>query len=153
MRRSLVRSTVLLVLLAVIAVAVPIALFSQRAIHDQERYHVELEAERVAEHLTAETLAGNSIESELSTAAPSGTRLDLRLADGRRLSVGPTQRFPSEITVIVDGPDDSLLTLATSGASADDRTRTAFIVIGATSLFVVLLAGLLAWWEARRLTR
>ncbi len=152
MRKSLVRSTIVLVLLAVIAVAVPIALFAQRAIHNQERYHVEVEAERIAEHFTEEIVKGDPIEQEVHDDVPPNSRLELRLADGRRMSAGPTTRFAAEIVVTVDGPDDSFLTLATSGTGADSRTMTAFLVIGAISLFVILSAGLLAWWEARRLT-
>lgn len=152
MRKSLVRSTILLVLLAVIAVAVPIALFAQRSIHNQERYRIEVEAERIAEHFTEEIVKGDPLEQEVRDDVPPNSRLELRLADGRRMSAGPTTHFAAEIVVTVDGPDNSLLTLATSGKGADSRTITAFLVIGGISLLVILSAGLLAWWEARRLT-
>ena len=144
-------STMLVVLVAVVCIAVPVSFLMRRTIHAEVHYRLELQAEALAQHFTEEVLKGETVEHEVAVDTPQGHRLTVVMANGAKVTQGPQQRFSSEISATVDGPDNSLLTLSTSGEDAHDRTATAVLIIGLTSLFVIVVAVLLSWWQARRL--
>src|SRR5258705_3520360 len=151
MRRSLVFSTMLVVLVAVVSIAVPVSFLLRRTIHAEVHYHLEHQAEALSQHFTEEVLKGETVEHEVAADTPPGYRLTVIMTDGTRVTQGPQEPFSSEISAIVPGPDDSTLTLSTTGDPANERTATAVLLIGLTSLFVIVAAVLLSWWQARRL--
>ena len=154
MRQSLVRSTVLVAFFAVLALAIPILFVFRDIIHQEAINRLQQEAETVAVGFSDELLAGAPItEAELDKVLPGDDRMTLRLANGRELTAGPRSPFPSELRVTVEGPEGSTLIVAVSGEGAQRRMRTTLILVSLTGSVVLLTAGILAWWQARRLTR
>src|SRR5258706_8965209 len=151
MRRSLTFSTMLVVLIAVVSIAVPVSFLMRRTIHAEVHYRLEHQAEALSQHFTEEVLKGETVEHEVEADTPPGYRLTVVMTDGTRVTQGRQEPFSSEISAVVPGPDDSTLTLSTSGDPANDRTARAVLLIGLTSLLVIVAAVLLAWWQARRL--
>jgi signal transduction histidine kinase len=151
MRRTFVRSTVLVVLLAIMSLAALVHLLERRAYYDEAKDHLTRQAEALTHHFTQEIIKGDELADEVRDDTPPDYRLDLLMPDGTLFTKGPTG-FSSELSVSVPGPVGSTLTLSTSGDVVAWRSRTALIVITVTSLLVVAGAGLIAWWQARRLT-
>src|SRR5258706_5915967 len=141
----------LVVLVAVVCIAVPVSFLRRGTIHAEAHYRLELQAEALAQHFTEEVLKGETVEKEVAADTPRGHRLTVIMANGTKVTQGPQERFSSEIFATVDGPDNSMLTLSTTGDDANDRTATAVLIIGLTSLLVIVAAVLLSWWQARRL--
>ena len=153
MRRRLVLSTVVVVLFALVSLGIPTAILIRRVVHDEAVNRLEKEAEAVAASFSDDLISRNQItEQDLGSALPTNDRIRLRLADGTELIAGPRTRFDAELSITVEGPKESQLTLATSGAAAQERMRNALILLTAIGFGVLLLAGALAWWQARRLT-
>ena len=152
MRRSLIFSTMLVVLIAVVSVAVPVSFLLRRTIHAEVHHRLEAQAEALAQHFTEEVLQGEPIAKEVKDDTPDGHRLDLHMADGKTLTEGPQERFPAEMSVSVAGPNGSTLTLSTTGNAANERTRKAVLIVGLMSLFVIVVALLLSRWQARRMS-
>jgi signal transduction histidine kinase len=152
-RRRLVLSTVVVVLFALVSLGIPTAILIRRVVHDEAVNRLEREAEAVAISFSDDLLSRNRItESDLGSVLPTNDRVRLRLADGTELIAGPRARFDAELSITVEGPAESQLTLATSGAAARERVKDALLILTSIGFGVLLAAGALAWWEARRLT-
>jgi signal transduction histidine kinase len=141
----------LVVLTAVVCIAVPVSFLIRRTIHAEVHYRLELQAEALAQHFTEEVLKGDTVEKEVPVDTPPGHRLSVVMAGGTKVTAGPQDRFSSEISATVAGPNGSKLTLSTTGDAANNRTATAVLIVALTSVFVIVVAVLLSWWEARRL--
>ena len=153
MRRRLVLSTVAVVLFALVSLGIPTAILIRRVVHDEAVNRLEREAEAVAVSFSDDLLSRNQItERDLGSVLPTNDRIRLRLADGTELIAGPRARFDAELSITVEGPAESQLTLATSGAAARQRVKDALILLASIGFGVLLIAGALAWWLARRLT-
>jgi signal transduction histidine kinase len=152
-RRRLVISTVVVVLFALVCLGVPTAVLIRRVVHDEAVNRLEREAEAVAVSFSDDLLSRNRItEQDLGSALPTNDRIRLRLADGTELIAGPRGRFDAELSITVEGPERSQLTLSTSGAAARQRVKDALILLAVIGFGVLFVAAVLAWWMARRLT-
>ena len=153
MRRRLVLSTVAIVFFAVVSLGIPISLLIRHVGHQSAVSRLQTEAEAVAVSFSDDLLSDKEITpQDLADALPTNDRIRLRFANGTELVDGPRGRLKDELSVTVEGPAGSQFTLASSGAGVEHRIKDALILLIATGLGVVLAAGALAWWVARRLT-
>jgi signal transduction histidine kinase len=153
MRKRLVLSTVVVVFFAVVGLGIPISLLIRHVGHQSAVSRLQTEAQAVAVSFSDDLLSNKAItQQDLAAVLPTNDRIRLRLADGTELIDGQRARFAHELSVTVEGPAESQFTLATSGEGVEHRVKDALILLVFAGLGVVLAAGVLAWWIARRLT-
>ncbi len=171
MKRRIIVSIVGVTVIALLVLGVPLALAVARLYENEEVLRLEREANEARSSVST---------SELQRGDPMGlgdegsTRFVIYDANGRRVGgEGPNRadvtvrhaldgdsadaRIAGRIVVAVpiNGDEQVVGALRASRPAkvVADRTRNAWLVMAAIAVGAVLVAGLLAWWQARRITR
>src|SRR4051794_38795961 len=100
MRRRLLRTTIGIVLVTVLALGLPLAIVSANLVTDGVRSAITVRAEAIAATLLEESPNATPDLSRVISAVPAGWRLELLSADGTRTSVG-VPAGPDQISVAV----------------------------------------------------
>ena len=173
MRRRIVISIIGVTVIALLVLGVPLALAVDRLDESQEVLKLEREANEARSSIDAAALQrGDTI--------PLGSdgKVQFAVYDARGHRVGGTGPGPRRADVVVrkalDGDtadariagridvavpingDKKIVGALRASRSAGvvvDRTRSAWLLMGFIALAALLVAALLAWWQARRLTR
>lgn len=173
MRRRIVISIVGVAVVALLVLGIPLALALARLDESQEVLRLEREANEARSSVSTSALVrGDSIE----LGDDGKTRFAVYDASGHRVGgngPGP-ERADAVVRKALDGDtadtrvngridvavpvngDQELVGAIRASRSAGvvvDRTRLAWILMGVIALGAVVVAAVLAWWQARRLTR
>lgn len=153
MRRRLVRNTILVAVMVLLVLATPVILLLKRATEDELRSRLSAQvaaistnlADRFGEHL-------DPVDSELIGLVPDGDRIEIRSMAGVILaSYGPM--IENGFHASANGPDQTRIDVATSGADLRRRLTSEFILLGVLAAGGVLLAAVLAAIFGARVSR
>ncbi len=171
MKRRIIISIIGVTVVALLVLGIPLALAVARLDESQEVLRLEREANEARRSVSTSALVrGDPIDIR----DDGKTRLVVYDGEGRR--VGGTGPLHADVTVksalngdsadarvngriVVAVPingDEKVVGALRASRSVDvvtDRTRTAWLIMVAIALGAVIVAALLAWWQARRLTR
>ena len=154
MRRRLVVSTILIVLVVLAALAVPVGIVVYRAAESELRGRLDDVATTVANSFADDLLEGRRPSgSRIDAILPPDDGLRIYAADGRELVDRVPGDIDNPVVVMRDGPGGTQIHVIADGSSLDSRFREQvyillFLVVGA-----VLAAAALAAVQARQLAR
>ena len=171
MKRRIIVSIVGVTVIALLVLGVPLALAVARLYENEEVLRLEREANEARSSVsTSELQRGDSME----LGDEGNTRFVIYDASGRRVGGEGPDRADVTVRHALDGDsadariagrivvavpingDAQVVGALRASRPADvvaDRTRNAWLVMAAIAVGAVLVAGLLAWWQARRVTR
>ena len=150
MRRRLLRTTIGIVLVTVLALGLPLAIVSANLVADGVRSAITVRAESIAATLLEESPDGTPDLNRVTSAVPAGWRLELVSADGTSSSVG-VPAGPDQISVAVPSANGATLVLSSPDAELK-RARWQAYGLVAAAVAVALLVGVgIALITARRL--
>lgn len=171
MKRRIIASILGTSLVALLVLGIPLGISIARLDRSEAVLRLEREAGEARRAINPRALlAGDPIE--LRQDGP--THFAVYLRSGRRVAgIGPAgadapvrralrgnvadARLNGETVVAlpVDGNERVIAAIraARPASFVDHRIRTAWLIIGAVAAFALVVAALLAWWQARRLTR
>ncbi len=154
MRKRLVLSTILIVLVVLAALAVPIGLLVYRAAEDELRGQLEEQSAQIVRDLTADAAAGRPLDFEAVTSGLNSTdRLVITAPDGEVLFEQTGDDFDDPVSITQVGPDGIRVELATDTGSLNERFGGQLATLGLLALGAVLAAAGLAAIQARQLAR
>ncbi len=154
MRRRLVLSTVLVVTIVLLLLALPVALILRNA-RTAELEARTGQATAAVESLIRDALAAGQVP-DLSITDVIVTEGDgVRVLDADRVVIAErnVDDIGSAYRSSVDGPDNTIVQIVTSRSEVDDRLRSQVVRLGVVGLFAILGAALLASVQARQLAR
>lgn len=151
MRRRLVLSTLVVVLVVVAILGLPLAVLGARAIETNARARLAADADRVASAVDAQLEAGEGVDSERISRLVPGERFVVVLLPGADpVLLGAAPRG-DVISARVEGPSGEVVTVYDSRADVADGQRRTYGLIGAAAVLAVGAAVGLAMLQARRL--
>ena len=151
MRRRLLASTLLIVLVCVVVLGVPLAVLARHQVWTSARDRVREQAAGVATGIEDQLDAGRAIDLHRFAALMPDRRIVVQQADGRTTAAGPTISG-GLVRETVAGGDDTV-TVETSQSSTVQKARTVTLLVVGLALLAVLAAIVLALWLSRRMTR
>jgi signal transduction histidine kinase len=139
------------ILLVVLVVGLPAAVLVRRALLDDAGDHLTEQADLIVVDLVGqEGNHGRLTERRLARFVPPGDRASVAGGGQTPLSTGAVLAGP-QLSVSVPGPSGIAVRLATAAGPTEARIHRAWAALGVFGTTALVLAAVLAWWQARRL--
>ncbi|MGH2858561.1 MAG: ATP-binding protein [Solirubrobacteraceae bacterium] len=153
MRRRLLVSTALIVMVAIVILGVPAGFLGTRLAARSATDRLDHEADRVAVAVSGRLAAGGNVSrQELARLASPSDRVIVRLTSGATITSGP--RLVGEaLRVYADGTSGARITVEAPEGEVDERTGAVWLAVGLLSAGALAGALALALFQGRRLAR
>jgi signal transduction histidine kinase len=153
-RKRLVLSTILIVLVVLAAIAVPIGLLVYRAAEEELRGRLQTQASQIVDDLAADAAAGRPFDlAEVSAGLTDTDGIRIVTADGTVLLQQSGGDLDDPLTVVEVGPEGIRIELSGDTGSLNERFGGQLATLGLLALGAVLAAAALAALQARQLAR
>lgn len=154
MHRRLVLSTVLVVTIVLVVLAVPVTLVLREAATNEIRARTGQQASAVVS-LVEESLTGGTAVDLAATDSiiTPGDGVRVLDADGDVIAERNTDGISAPFRSSADGPDGTTVQVISSSADVDARFRDQLIRLAFIAAFAIVASAVLAWVQARQLAR
>ncbi len=151
MRRRLLRTTIGIVLVTVLALGLPLAIVSANLVADGIRSAITVRAESIAATLVEQSAGGGTVDlNQVAAEVPAGWRLELVSPDGTSTAIG-APAGPDQISVAVPSANGTTLVLTSPDAELKAARWKAYGLVAAAVVVALAIGIGMASFTARRL--